>query len=366
MSEFNRTELGKQAKQYGFVRDTYEKVCRLSQVLTFIENDNFLSESLALKGGTAINLMFFSLPRLSVDIDLDFIHNLPKEEMIKSKELITEKFHTFMRNQGYTLEEKISKTTHALNSSVFSYINAGGVKDRIKIEVNYMLREHILKPEIRSVNKIEGFSNSKILCINPIEIYGAKITALLSRAAARDLYDVNSMLKSEMFSTKDLELLRKCVVFYKTLNSEEAFNSFDTSAVDKITFSKIKADLLPVIASSEKKYDLPGTIAFVKKQLEGLLQMTPKEIEFVERYFKKDYRPELLFDSEEICNRLKSHPMVKWKYSKMEIFNTEEKKPSILGQINEIKTEQDKQKQAHSQERGEKKQNISRNKKDCL
>lgn len=317
MIEFNRIELGKQAKQYGFVRDTYEKVCRLSQVLAFVENDDFLSSILALKGGTAINLMFFKLPRLSVDVDLDLVQNLPKEEMIEIKELITEKFHTFMNNQGYIYEERNSKNTHALISSVFSYVNTGGVKDKIKIEVNYMLREHILKPEKQSIKEIQGFSASKILCVNPIEIYGAKVTALLSRAAARDLYDVNNMLKSEMFSEKDMELLRKCVIFYKTINSEEVFNRFDTSAVDKITFSKIKADLFPVISSSEKKYDLSGTIAFVKEQLEKLLQMTPNEKEFIERYFKKEYHPELLFDSEEICDRLKEHPIVKWQYSRM-------------------------------------------------
>lgn len=316
MNEFNRIELGKQAKQFGFVRDTYEKVCRLSQVLAFVENDEFLSNLLALKGGTAINLMFFNLPRLSVDIDLDLVQNLSKEEMIRVKELVTEKVHTFMNNQGYTYEEQNSKNTHALISSVFSYINTGGVKDKIKIEVNYMLREHILKPEKQKVKEIQGFSVSEILCINPIEIYGAKITALLSRAAARDLYDVNNMLKCKLFSEKDMELLRKCVIFYKVINSEEVFNRFDISAVDKITFSKIKADLFPVISSSEKKYDLSGTVAFVKEQLEKLLEMTPKEIEFIERYFKKEYRPELLFDSEEICSRLKEHPMVKWQYSK--------------------------------------------------
>ena len=317
MNEFNRIELGKQAKQYGFVRDTYEKVCRLSQVLSFIENDNFLSNTLALKGGTAINLMFFNLPRLSVDIDLDLVNNFPKEEIIKLKELITEKFYTFMNNQGYIYEERNSKNTHALISSVFSYINTGGVKDKIKIEVNYILREHILTPEKQVIKNNQGFSVSKILCINQIEIYGAKITALLSRAAARDLYDVNNMLKSKMFSEKDMELLRKCVIFYKSINSDEAFDSFDTSAIDKITFSKIKSDLFPVISSSEKKYDLSGTIAFVKEQLEKLLQMTPDEKEFVKRYFKKEYLPELLFDSKEICDRLKSHPLVKWQYSKM-------------------------------------------------
>lgn len=256
MNEFNRIELGKQAKQYGFVRDTYEKACRLSQVLAFIGSDDFLSNMLALKGGTAINLMFFNLSRLSVDIDLDLVQNLSKVEMMKTRGLITEKIHTFMNNHGYTYEERNSKNTHALISSVFSYVNIGGVKDKIKIEVNYMLREHILKPERQAIKEIQGFSSSKILCINPIEIYGAKITALLSRAAARDLYDVNNMLKSGMFSKKDIELLRKCAIFYKTINSEKAFDRFDTFIIDQITFSKIKSDLFPVISSSEKKYDL--------------------------------------------------------------------------------------------------------------
>lgn len=343
MSEFDKAELGKQAKQYGFVRDTYEKVCRLSQVLAFIEKDEFLSRNLALKGGTAINLMFFELPRLSVDIDLDFTKNVPKEEMIKVKDLITEKFHTFMSTQGYQLEEKFSKNTHALNSSVFSYTNAAGIKDRIKIEVNYMLREHILNPELCSVKNIQGFSSSNILCVNPIEIYGAKITALLTRAAARDLYDVNNMIKSKMFSSNDLAFLRKCVIFYKVLNSEEAFNKFDMSALDKITFSKIRADLLPVIASSEKKYDLSGTISFVKEHLSKILTMTPNEIEFVEKYFLKDYCPELLFSSEEICSRLRKHPMVKWKYSKMVSQSSIADKPSVLAELKTIKAEQQSQ-----------------------
>lgn len=69
---YDRIALGRQAKELGFVRDTFEKVCRLADVLRFMEQDALLSKCLALKGGTAINLTIFELPRLSVDIDLDF------------------------------------------------------------------------------------------------------------------------------------------------------------------------------------------------------------------------------------------------------------------------------------------------------
>lgn len=55
MMQYDRISLGRKAKELGFVRDTFEKVCRLADVLSFMEGDTLLSESLALKGGTAIN-----------------------------------------------------------------------------------------------------------------------------------------------------------------------------------------------------------------------------------------------------------------------------------------------------------------------
>ena len=61
MMQFDRLTIGRQAKELGYVRDTFEKVCRLVDVLSFIGNDPALSGSLVLKGGTAINLAFFDL-----------------------------------------------------------------------------------------------------------------------------------------------------------------------------------------------------------------------------------------------------------------------------------------------------------------
>lgn len=49
MLEWSKLLLGKQAKELGFVRDTYEKVCRLTEILKFFENDAMLGYSLALR-----------------------------------------------------------------------------------------------------------------------------------------------------------------------------------------------------------------------------------------------------------------------------------------------------------------------------
>ena len=39
MLKYSKAELNRQAKELGFVRDTFEKVCRLADVLTFMESD---------------------------------------------------------------------------------------------------------------------------------------------------------------------------------------------------------------------------------------------------------------------------------------------------------------------------------------
>lgn len=56
MIAYDKIELEKAAKQAGFVRDTFEKVLRLKEVLKYINSDAYLREHLALKGGTAINI----------------------------------------------------------------------------------------------------------------------------------------------------------------------------------------------------------------------------------------------------------------------------------------------------------------------
>ena len=47
MTQFDRITLGRQARELGFVRDTFEKVCRLADVLAFLESDALLSKTLA-------------------------------------------------------------------------------------------------------------------------------------------------------------------------------------------------------------------------------------------------------------------------------------------------------------------------------
>lgn len=105
---------------------------RLTDVLGFLEQDEALRSRLALKGGTAINLTIFDLPRLSVDIDLDFAGDLSRGAMLEQRSTITDRIRKYMAGGGYSLSQK-SRHYHALDSFVFEYQNAGAMKDKLGV-----------------------------------------------------------------------------------------------------------------------------------------------------------------------------------------------------------------------------------------
>lgn len=311
MIEYNRNELGKAAKERGFVRDTFEKVLRLKEVLAYINTDEVLKNHLVLKGGTAINMTIFNLPRLSVDIDMDFTPNLPLEEMGDTRKEITERLTRYMQDEGYQLSPA-SRYSHSLDSFLFRYQNAGGNKDNIKVELNYSLRSHIFAPVKRKILTDAFEDQLEIRTLEPMEIFAAKANALMSRAAARDLYDFNNMIFYGLFDETEYELFRKCIIFYASVSAEVINKEFDTSEIDSLNFTKIRRDLFPVLRKKDN-FDLEERKKKAKGFINNLMVLTPQEKEYLDAFERKEYKPELLFEDVVILENIKEHPMVLWK-----------------------------------------------------
>lgn len=313
MEQFDRILLGRQAKELGFVRDTFEKVCRLADVLLFMENDHLLSESLALKGGTAINLTVFDLPRLSVDIDMVFSQDVPRKVMLQVREQINSHIQKYMTASGYSLSPK-SKQYHALDSFVFEYVNAGGMKDNLKIEINYMLRCHVFSVSRRTVRLPWNEKELSVLTVDPIEIFSAKTVALFNRSAARDLYDIFNLQKYGLFDESQYASFKQCIIFYFAIASEMVPEHFDFEKIGRISAQKIKTDLTPVLRRAEH-FDLLAAQGQVEKYLKGIL-LPEGDLSFWTVFAEGEYKPELLFDNAELLARIEHHPMALWKCSR--------------------------------------------------
>lgn len=172
MNSYNKNNLAQLATQTHFLRDNLEKVLRLTDVLQFIASNPKLNDCLVLKGGTAINLTVFDMPRLSVDIDLDYHNDCTREEMLQARTVINAEMQAYMASQGYMLSPD-TKNPHSLDSWVFFYQNAAGNRDNIKIEINYSMRQHIFAPEWRTVNA-DFLSSIKVLTLAPMELFGSR------------------------------------------------------------------------------------------------------------------------------------------------------------------------------------------------
>lgn len=171
MNIYDKSFISKKAAESGFNRDTYEKVLRLVDILDFINHDAFLDKKLALKGGTAINLLEFPLPRLSV-------------------------------------------------------------------------------------------------------------------------------------------------VFYHVLTSDEINGKFHLTAANKLNQNSILRELVPVLKRGEV-FIFKEALDSVTEFVDDLMKMTESELKFIEHFNGGEYRPELLFENQDIINRICDHPMAKWKASKL-------------------------------------------------
>jgi len=305
---FSKQYLNELSLKTNFIKDNIEKVLRLTEILKFINYESNYKGKFALKGGTAINLLFFNMPRLSVDIDLDFTENLSKEEVENVKTNFSNEIINYMGNNNYSLTSNI-REHFALNSFEFSYINNAGNKDNIKIEINYIDRCHVLPFERKQI-KCEFIENkTEVLTLNKTELFASKINALISRSTPRDLYDVYKMIDSNIIDNTDL--LRKCVIFYNMIGGNQDVSNLDYNNILKIDYNKIKRQLKPVLSKNDN-FELDKAKEIVIDYLKALFVMNESEKEFIELFKQKTYKPESLFDNG-ISENIINHPMAKWR-----------------------------------------------------
>lgn len=299
----------------GFIKSTLEKVERLLNVLEWINNHEKLSKLLALKGGTAINTAVFNFPRLSVDIDLDLAENLTKDEMIKERENIHNLLVKYLNSNDYRINIEKSKNIYALDSIVAEYEDIRGNIDNIKIEINYMNRVHILETkQLKITTDIFEDKQLEIHCIHPIEIYAAKLCALLSRTTARDLFDVYTLSKYDLFDKEEKQLLKQCFMLEYIAVNNYKLEDLDIERIEKLEKQDIKTKLLPTLKDrNPRKSNVDEMKQAVRKYLKDILIVNDNTKEFYDKFQKGIYQPELLFDNEEIIKRIKEHPMIMWK-----------------------------------------------------
>ncbi len=122
------------AAETGFRADMLEKVVRLGELLADIRRHPVLSSPLALKGGTALNLSLEAPPRLSVDLDFNYVASADRERMQHDRPVLERAVESLAAARGYRVQR--SRDEHAGRKLYLSYVNVEGVRDRMEVDLN--------------------------------------------------------------------------------------------------------------------------------------------------------------------------------------------------------------------------------------
>ena len=178
------------------------------RLLLSVLPDIATEDAFALKGGTAINLFYRDMPRLSVDIDLTYLPVSDRETSLRDID------------QGL---ERIAAAITERNPRVQAQRIAGGgnsdtrivVRDsraRITIECSPVMRGTVHRPLMMAASDpvIDQFGFVEINILAFGDLYGGKLHAALDRQHPRDIFDVKLLYENEGLTD---ELFRVFMVY---------------------------------------------------------------------------------------------------------------------------------------------------------
>jgi hypothetical protein len=305
------------ARAKGFDSVTLEKVLRLKEALQEFYRHPFLKDRLVLKGGTAINLFLAGLPRLSVDIDLNYVAQSDRELMLKERPDLEKAVRQMASGLRYRIQE--GTNDHASLQLYLSYRNLMNRDDRMEVEVNFLMRVCVLPPTNRRAMQIAGEADCEFPVLKVEELMAGKLKAMIERAHPRDLYDLYRFLKSKT-PHDSLLLKRITLLFASTLDRD--LRDYKPGRYDAAFSEEAIRKLLYPMLSSEDRPTVVEMMSVVKPLLEETLNHKDAE-PYLDAMARGEYRPELLFpDQPAISNRIANHPALIWKATNVTTYLT--------------------------------------------
>jgi predicted nucleotidyltransferase component of viral defense system len=318
----SRERLEAEAAATGFGTGPLEKVAYLLALLEGFNRHPFLKGKLALKGGTALNLFLFDVPRLSIDIDLNYIGAADREGMLAERPQIEAAIEAVCVREGLSVQK--IPTQHAGGSWSLRYRGVYGNTDSLKVDVVYMYRIPLWPPQLLDSHPIGSFRARQVLVLDEYELASGKLAALMARQTSRDLFDAHALLTQRGL---ERERLRLGFVVYGGMNRKDwrkiAVEDIPRAAED------VESYLLPLLrkAALPEPFDPAGwsaqLLADCIEAMKFVLPFEPPEREFLDRLLDEgEIAPELLTSDEGLQQRIRDHPELAWKALNVKSFKS--------------------------------------------
>ena len=305
--------LQKLAGETALQTGTLEKVLRLLDLLEEIAADPVLKDRVALKGGTALNVFYLKLDRLSVDIDLNYVGALDRDAMLAERPEVEAALAQVLEAQGYALRRL--PEAHGGGKWIARYGSALGGGASLEVDLNFMMREPLFGVARRASVALGDRAPSEALVVDLHEVVAGKLVALIDRNAARDLFDARRILE---LPDLDWRLIRAAVLAYGASRKVD----WRTASVADIGGDlKDLREKLAICLPRDTFKDSGGmrtwieeSVALCRERLAGLFHWSAGERRFLDALIDRGEIDAGGLDAPaEVIARIARMPMLAWK-----------------------------------------------------
>ena len=311
--KISKEKLFLEAEATGFRVEILEKVIHLLNLLEGFHSHPFLKKRLALKGGTALNLFILDMPRLSIDIDLNYIGAEDREIMLAERPKVEQAIQAVCSREGFAVRR--IPTDHAGGKFYLRYDSDLGQGGNLEIDLNFMFRVPLWPVVIKDSRPVGSYQAKGIAIIDNNELAAGKLAALLSRRQARDLFDTHQLLTR---GNLDPMSLRLAFIIYGAGNRKD----WRTVKVDDVGFElgEFEHHLIPVLrkdslSNMKDLSEFGRTLAKeCREALKEVLPFSKQEMRFLDLLLDDGViEPTFLTGDDAIIEKVKHHPLLEWK-----------------------------------------------------
>ena len=306
-------KLDAEAEATGFRADMLEKAVRLLGLLEALHSHPFLKGKLVLKGGTALNLFVFDVPRLSVDIDLNYVGTQQRDAMLEERPRIEKAAQDVFRREDFTVRRMPEE--HAGGKWSLRYQRASGPSGNLDVDINFMYRVPLWPVTSLDSRLLGSWQVTDIPVMDIHELAAGKLSALVARRRARDLFDSRLI-----FSMEDLDRdrLRIAFVVYGAMDRRD-WRRISVTDVD-LDVTELASQLVPSLHAGAIQGPREATTygeMLVKECRQGIsavLPFTCAERAFLDLLLEKgEIDASILTNDTSLQKRIQSQPLLEWK-----------------------------------------------------
>ena len=309
-----RGEVSRVTGETGFRPENVEKVLRLHGILDRLDRHEVTHGTWVLKGGTALNLLHLDVPRLSVDIDVNYIGSADVDGMRRARPDFERALGACCEREGCTVRRVPSE--HAGGKFRLRYPSVLGGSQNLEVDVSYVARVPLWGTTCLPVRFPPG-STLEVRTLTIDELAAGKFAALVQRTAARDAFDAANLLgvMPDLLQRPAFRVAFVCFVAGSRADARE-LRARERRSSNVI----VERDLEPLLRRGARAHDMHG--ATLARWIEGmldpilpaLLSWSPEERHFLDRLLDEgELEPSALHHDLAVQDRIRNQPMLAWK-----------------------------------------------------